>query len=308
MVVAATGFFDGVHTGHRKVLEQLCALAHSENKKSAVITFWPHPRSVLQQDAYALRLLTTLEEKKALIKGVGVNKVIVIPFTKEFSNLTTADFLKEYLAEKYEVSDLIIGYDHRLGHDTNLGQDEMIQMASLAGIKTVKVDEYLIGGKVISSTKIRNLLGEGYIKEANDYLGYNYSISGVIVAGEKIGRKLGFPTANMQLYNPLKMVPGRGVYAVGVEVLGSSYTGICNIGIRPTVSNDNKISIETHILDFDEDIYGLDMTVRFLYKIREEQKFPSREDLVEQLERDREFALKYSGHYLKGGNIVSSLL
>jgi riboflavin kinase / FMN adenylyltransferase len=300
MVVAATGFFDGVHTGHRKVLEQLCTLARSENKRSAVITFWPHPRSVLQQDAYALRLLTTLEEKKAIIKGIGVNKVIVIPFTKEFSTLSTADFLKEYLVDKYEVSDLIIGYDHRLGHDTNLGQDEMVRIADKAGIKTVRVEEYLIGGKVISSTKIRNLLGEGYIKEANDYLGYNYSISGVVVAGEQIGRKLGFPTANMQLYNPLKVVPGRGVYAVQVQVLDKIYTGICNIGIRPTVSKDNKISIETHILDFDEDIYGLDMTVSFLYKIREEQKFPSRADLVEQLERDKEFAINYSGHYLKG--------
>lgn len=298
MVVAATGFFDGVHMGHRKVLEQLCDLAHRENKKSAVITFWPHPRSVLQQDAFALRLLSTLEEKKALIKSIGVNRVIVLPFTKEFSNLSTESFLKEYLAKKYEVSNLIIGYDHRLGHDTNLGQEEMIRIAHAAGIETTRVDEYLIGGKVISSTKIRNLLGEGYIKEANDYLGYNYSLSGVIVAGEKIGRKLGFPTANMQLYNPLKIVPGRGVYVVQVQVLKGVYIGICNIGIRPTVSKDNKESIEAHILNFNEDIYGLDMTIKFLYKIREEQKFPTRADLVEQLVRDKEFASKFSGKYI----------
>lgn len=294
MVVAATGFFDGVHKGHKKVLSLLCEIAAQEGKKSAVITFWPHPRNVLQQQAYSLRLLNSIEEKKALVKGMGVNKFITIPFCKEFSRNTTREFLNDYLKEKYGVSTLIIGYDHRFGHD-KVSHEEMMEIASEIGIRIVKVSEFIQDDNIISSTKIRNLLQSGDIVKANDFLGYRYGLKGVVVSGQKVGRTIGFPTANMKLYEPLKMIPADGVYSVFVEVLGKVYIGICNIGTRPTVGESNERTIETHILDFNEDIYGLDIKIEFVGSIRAEKKFPSLEALKEQLERDKEFALNLLG-------------
>jgi riboflavin kinase / FMN adenylyltransferase len=288
MVVAATGFFDGVHKGHKKVLSLLCALARQEGKKSAVISFWPHPRSVLQQQAYNLRLLNSLEEKKDLIKGVGVNKFITIPFNKEFSNLSTEQFLVQ-LHDKYDVSTLIIGYDHRFGHDY-VSQQEMMSLAQKVGIKIMRVEEFMQDDNIISSTKIRKLLQTGDVAGACDFLGYRYGLRGVVVSGEKVGRTIGFPTANMQLYDPLKIIPADGVYSVFVQVLDKVYIGICNIGTRPTVGENKERTIETHILGFDEDIYGLDIKIEFVNKIRNEQKFASLEMLRSQLVKDKEFA------------------
>ena len=289
MVVAATGFFDGVHKGHKKVLSLLCDIAAQEGKKSAVITFWPHPRNVLQQQAYSLRLLTSIEEKKQLVKALGVNKFITIPFGKEFSRNTTREFLKNYLKEKYGVSTLIIGYDHRFGCD-KVSHEEMIELGREIGIRIVEVSEFIQDDNVISSTKIRNLLQEGKIEKANDFLGYRYGLKGVVVSGQKVGRTIGFPTANMKLYEPLKMIPADGVYSVFVEVLGKVCIGICNIGTRPTVGESNERTIETHILNFEEDIYGLDIKLEFVGSIRPEQKFPSLDALKEQLGKDKDYA------------------
>lgn len=289
MVIAATGFFDGVHTGHQKVLKQMALLAEQQGKKSAVITFWPHPRSVLQKGADCLRLLNTIAEKKVLVKGVGVNKFITIPFTKDFSKLSTMEFLRDILLKKYGVTTLIIGYDHRFGHDI-LSQEEMIEVAAELGIEVVRVSEFSLGENIVSSTKIRNLLREGLIEKANHYLGYRYGLKGVVVSGQRVGRTIGFPTANMKLYEPLKLIPADGVYSVFVEVLGKVYIGICNIGTRPTIANNNERSIETHILGFNEDIYGLDIKLEFIECIRKERKFPSLEALKEQLHKDKEYA------------------
>ena len=289
MVVAATGFFDGVHKGHKKVLSLLCDIAAQEGKKSAVITFWPHPRNVLQQQAYSLRLLTSIEEKKQLVKALGVNKFITIPFGKEFSRNTTKEFLKNYLKDKYGVSTLIIGYDHRFGCD-KVSHEEMIELGREIGIRIVEVSEFIQYDNVISSTKIRNLLQEGKIERANDFLGYRYGLKGVVVSGQKVGRTIGFPTANMQLYEPLKLIPADGVYSVFVEVLGKVYIGICNIGTRPTVGENNERTIETHILNFEEDIYGLDIKIEFVGNIRAEKKFPSLDALKEQLGKDKDYA------------------
>ena len=289
MVVAATGFFDGVHKGHKKVLSLLCDIAAQEGKKSAVITFWPHPRNVLQQQAYSLRLLTSIEEKKQLVKALGVNKFITIPFGKEFSRNTTKEFLKNYLKDKYGVSTLIIGYDHRFGCD-KVSHEEMIELGREIGIRIVEVSEFIQDDNVISSTKIRNLLQEGKIERANDFLGYRYGLKGVVVSGQKVGRTIGFPTANMQLYEPLKLIPADGVYSVFVEVLGKVYIGICNIGTRPTVGENNERTIETHILNFEEDIYGLDIKIEFVGNIRAEKKFPSLDALKEQLGTDKDYA------------------
>lgn len=287
MVVAATGFFDGVHKGHKKVLSQLCRVAEGEGKKSAVITFWPHPRNVLQQDACNLRLLNSLDEKERLIREIGVDEFITIPFSREFSKLSTREFLEDYLKGRYNVSTLIIGYDHRLGNNTCQSQNEMIEIAKSVGINVVRVDEFIIDDNIISSTVIRKLLASGDVAGANGFLGYQYELEGVVVSGQRLGRTIGFPTANMKLYNPLKAVPGNGVYAVWAEVFGKRYMGMCNIGTRPTVAEGNERTIETYILDFNEDIYGLDLKIKFVDKIRDEVKFTSLEMLKGQLEKDR---------------------
>ena len=287
MVVAATGFFDGVHKGHRKVLGTLCEIARREGKKSAVVTFWPHPRSVLQQGAHNLRLLNSLEEKKELIRQAGVDEFFVLPFSREFSKLSSREFVAEYLRDKFAVSTLIIGYDHRMGHSSSETQEDFIKMAAEERVKVVRVSEFIEGDLTVSSTKIRNYLVSGELAKANDFLGYNYSLKGVVVSGKKLGRKIGFPTANLALYEPLKVIPGGGVYGVKVELLGKVYKGVCNIGTRPTVNATEERTIETHILDFNEDIYGLDMRVEFFFKIRDEVKFASLEELASQIEKDK---------------------
>ena len=287
MVVAATGFFDGVHKGHRKVLDTLCEIARREGKKSAVVTFWPHPRSVLQQGADNLRLLNSLEEKKELIRQVGVDEFFVLPFSREFSMLSSREFVAGYLRDKFAVSTLIIGYDHRMGHSSSETQEDFINMAAEEGVKVVRVSEFVEDDLTVSSTKIRNYLVSGELDKANDFLGYNYSLKGVVVSGKKLGRKIGFPTANLALYEPLKVIPGGGVYGVKVELLGKVYKGVCNIGTRPTVNANEERTIETHILDFNEDIYGLDMRVEFFFKIRDEVKFASLEELASQIEKDK---------------------
>ena len=287
MVVAATGFFDGVHKGHRKVLGTLCEIARREGKKSAVVTFWPHPRSVLQQGADNLRLLNSLEEKKELIKQAGVDEFFVLPFSREFSKLSSREFVAEYLRDKFAVSTLIIGYDHRMGHSSSETQEDFIKMAAEERVKVVRGSEFIEGDLTVSSTKIRNYLVSGELAKANDFLGYNYSLKGVVVSGKKLGRKIGFPTATLALYEPLKVIPGGGVYGVKVELLGKVYKGVCNIGTRPTVNATEERTIETHILDFNEDIYGLDMRVEFFFKIRDEVKFASLEELASQIEKDK---------------------
>jgi len=290
MVVAATGFFDGLHLGHKKVIEELTSIAEAQGGESMIISFWPHPRTVLQQDAYKLRLLTTLEEKRELCFSLGIDRFEVICFDKEFSQLSTEEFFKHYLIGKYNVSTLVVGYDHRLGHGKN--ERDIEEIAASCGISTVRVGKLQVRERVISSTAIRNRLVEGDIARANEWLGYRYTLHGVVVAGNRLGRTIGFPTANMQLYEPLKLVPANGVYFVSVEVTGGTYKGICNIGTRPTVSNDSSRKIETHILDFDEEIYGLDIRISFIERLRDERRFGSLEELRKQLLLDKKCCME----------------
>ena len=270
--------------------------AREEGEESAVITFWPHPRNVLQQDASTFRLLNTLEEKKALIRNFGIDRFHVIPFTRDFSRLDTAGFMKEYLVDRFQdrfhVDTLIIGYDHRLGRSSTASREELAAIASTVGLRTRIVEEVHCDERKVSSTQIRNLLSAGDVVTAAQMLGYRYSLLGVVVSGNMLGRTMGFPTANMQLYEPLKMVPADGVYAVSVDVLGQRHGGICNIGTRPTVSEGNARTIETNIFDFNENIYGLDIRIEFVARIRDEHRFASLDDLRHQLEKDRELAEK----------------
>ena len=285
-MVVATGFFDGVHVGHRLVIKQLVEAAAVRGDESMVMTFWPHPRNVLQKESRSLRLLTTLAEKRDMLHGLGVDHVEVLPFTKEFSTMTMREYL-HMLMEKYGVKTVLLGYDNRFGSDA-AGADEVAAAAVELGLEVLRVEMVPSEkGFAVSSTKIRERLEEGDVEGASAMLGYDYSLQGVVVAGNRLGRTIGFPTANMQLYEPLKLIPGNGVYFVKVKTLGNHYYGMCNIGCRPTVGTGNARTIETNIFDFDEDIYGLDLEVTFISRIREEVRFDSLDDLRIQLEKDR---------------------
>jgi len=285
MVVAATGFFDGVHTGHKAVLQAVRDTAAQMGAESVIITFWPHPRTVLQQDASSLRLLNSIEEKKRLIKEFGIDEVRVIPFTRDFSRMTAVGFIREYLIGKFDVSALVVGYDHRMGSE-NPTHAELTAIARECGLKVVQVEEVDCIGVPVSSTRIRKMIEAGDVTGAAGLLGYPYRLCGVVVSGERIGRTIGYPTANIQLYEPLKILPGNGVYRVRVTFQGKVYAGVCNVGERPTVSDGGHRTIETHILDFDETIYGLDLELEFLGKIRDERKFSSLEELKSRISED----------------------
>ncbi len=286
-MVVATGFFDGVHVGHRLVIEQLVNAAAACGDESMVVTFWPHPRNVLQKEARSLRLLTSLQEKKDMLLALGVDKVEVMPFTKDFSQMTTREYLRE-LMERFGAKAILIGYDNRMGCDAD-GADQVASVAQDLGLEVIRTQMVPSQqGYAVSSTKIREKLEAGDVKAASAMLGYDYTLHGVVVAGNRLGRTIGFPTANMQMYEPLKLVPGNGVYFVKVETLGRQLWGMCNVGCRPTVSSSNHRTIETHIFDFDEDIYGLDIKVTFVEKIRDEVKFDSLEALRNQLTIDKD--------------------
>ena len=300
VAVVTTGFFDGVHRGHRHVLETVVSAARERGEEAIVVTFWPHPRTVLQQDAREFRLLTSLEEKKALLGAAGIDRVEVLPFTRQFASLKAEEYL-QLLRDRFGASLVVMGYDNRIGSDRKMASEisgesfpsapPEIIFCDVAQKTNFQLRPSFVTRRTdspstaISSSIIRMTLAGGDVASANEMLGYEYGLYGVVVAGNRMGRTIGFPTANMQLYEPLKLVPGNGVYAVEVEVLGRKYLGMTNIGKRPTVGGTNR-TIETHILDFEEDIYGLPMRIRFLRRIRDERKFPSLEALQAQLQED----------------------
>ena len=289
-MVVATGFFDGVHVGHRLVIEQLVEAAAARGDESMVITFWPHPRNVLQKEARSLRLLTTLAQKKQILHELGVDRVEVLSFTKDFSAMTMEQYLRHIMKE-YGATAILLGYDNRIGCDA-ANSDQVARTAEMLGLEVIRTEMVPSQqGYAVSSTKIREKLEEGDVRRAAEMLGYDYSMHGVVVAGNKLGRTIGFPTANMQLYEPLKLVPGNGVYFVKVKVLDRELYGMCNIGCRPTVGAGNARTIETNIFGFDEDIYGLDIDITFIARIREERKFDSLTELKAQLELDRDECL-----------------
>jgi len=326
-MIATTGFFDGVHSGHRLVIDRLVSAARERGDKSLVVTFWPHPRAVLQDGARELRLLTTLEEKKSLLLGLGVDRVEVLDFSRRFASLTAEQYLRDILQARFGVTSLLMGYDNRLGSDRLTAVDlgpitqKLGMELIVAGMRPSGTDilepsspttppiasdgplplmwpRVATGsgmsapeGLPVSSTRIRKALEIGDIAAANQMLGYGYALEGVVVAGNRLGRTIGFPTANMKLYEPLKLIPARGVYAVQVSVLGQTYRGMTNIGLRPTVGGTVP-TIETNILDFSEDIYGLPLRITFLRRIRNEVQFPSLEALKAQLVLDRETCRK----------------
>ena len=280
MAVAATGFFDGVHLGHREVLKTLVSSARKRGEEALVVTFSQHPRTVLQQDAGRLRFLTTPEEKRLLLESAGVDRVVTIPFTKQFASMSAREYISELLVKRYGVSCLILGYDNRLGSD-RLNARQLQDLCGELGLEAMMVPPFsLPDGSTVSSTKIRELVASGEIGEANRMLGERYSLSGVVVSGKQLGRTIGFPTANTVSSNPLKLVPGRGVYVTEVFVLDRQYYGVTNVGDV----------IETNIFDFDESIYGLELRLRFIARIRDMRAMNGVEELKKQLSLDRSAA------------------
>ena len=286
-VILTSGFFDGVHLGHRHLLDTVVSLARERGGEAIAVTFWPHPRTVLRQDARELRLLSTLEEKKALILESGIRRVEVLPFTTDFARLTASAYL-EFLRDKYGADCVVMGYDNRIGSDLATASGLKGAVPGLEVVQAGELPVEVFPGGRISSTVIRKALERGEVEQAAAMLGYHYRLDGVVVAGNRMGRTLGFPTANMRLYEPLKMLPGNGVYAVRVKVEGAYYSGMCNIGVRPTVEGHTR-TVETHILDFDREIYGLPIGLEFLYRVRDERRFPTLEELRLQLEADKAF-------------------
>lgn len=286
--VVTIGTFDGVHLGHHKVLDKLKEIADQTGGESVVFTFYPHPRQVLTPDEHNLRLLTTLDEKIELLSQAGIDHLIVYPFTLEFAKLSYSEFVKSVLVDQIHTSTLVVGYDHRFGKNREGSYDDLKKCADLYGFNIVKLDVLLENEVNISSTRIRNALESGDIRQATRYLGYHYTLHGRVVEGQQLGRTIGFPTANIESSEVHKLIPGYGVYAVFAIVDGIRYKGMMNIGTRPTFNNNaDKRSIEVNLFDFDGHIYGTAITLVFVDKIRDERKFPDKEALVRQLYLDR---------------------
>lgn len=286
--VLTVGSFDGVHLGHLKVVRRLNEIARQNEGESVIFTFSPHPRLVLNPQEDSLRLLTTLDEKIALLEATGVDHLIVYPFTKTFAEISYTDFVRLTLVGQLHIDSLVVGYDHKFGKDRK-GDFEMLKNLSLAfNFKLEKLDALLSDNVSVSSTKIRQAIMAGDLEQANRYLGYTFSLTGTVVEGQKLGRKIQFPTANIAVTDPHKIIPAFGVYAVLVDVEGISYRGMLNIGTRPTVNhNANHCSIEVHIFSFDQNIYDRQVTIKFITKVRDEKKFASIDSLRAQLEKDK---------------------
>ena len=285
--VVTTGTFDGVHAGHQKILENLKEIAKNDGGETVLLTFFPHPRMVLFPDDNDLKLLNTLDEKIDLLEKAGIDNLIIHPFTQAFSRFTATQYVKDILTETIGVKKLVIGYDHHFGRNREGSYENLFQMAPQYGFELVEIPAQEIDAVNVSSTKIRKALIDGDIKSANSFLNYKYNLTGEVVEGNKLGRTIGFPTANIETDSSYKLVPGVGVYAVEVMVNGVLHGGMLNIGFRPTVNKILKQTVEVHIFGFNADIYGNKITLYFLEKIRDEVKFNGLEELKNQLEIDK---------------------
>ena len=283
--VVTTGTFDGVHVGHLKIIDRLRQIANDSNGETVLLTFFPHPRMVLFSDD-DLKLISTKNEKIALLEKAGIDHLIIHPFSREFSRLSSVEFVRDILVNKIGTSCLVIGYNHHFGRNREGSFEHLKEYGPLYGFQVEEICAQDVHEVSVSSTKIRKALNEGRIKTARAYLTYDFSLTGIVVKGDHLGHQIGFPTANIKVVDSHKLVPANGVYAVRVLVRDKECQGMLNIGVRPTVDGTEK-TIEVHIIDFNEDIYGEELTVFFDDWIREEQKFEGLEALKAQLEKDK---------------------
>ena len=283
------GTFDGVHIGHRKILERLINNAKVLELKATVLTFFPHPRMVLQKDV-SIKLLNTIDEKIKILEELGIDYLIIHPFTKEFSRLTATQFVRNILVNDLKTKKIIIGYDHRFGRNRNANINDLMAFGNAMDFEVEEISAQEVDDVSVSSTKIRKALEEGDMGTANMYLGYNYMLTGSIVKGKGLGRKLNFPTANLSIPEEYKLIPKNGVYVVSSVLEGNTVYGMMNIGFNPTVEGKTK-SIEINFFDIDIDLYGKKIQIDIIDRIRDEKKFNSLEGLQAQLKKDRETSL-----------------
>lgn len=289
--VVTSGTFDGVHLGHTSILERLKTIAKNNNGTSVVITFWPHPRFILAKNTNDLKILSSIDEKITLLENSGIDHLIIIPFTIEFSNLSSKEFIQTILIDKLHTKKLVIGYDHRFGKNREGSFEYLSEHQKELGFEIEEIPKKDLENVGISSTIIRQFLTNGKVDEAITYLGHPYSITGKVIEGKQNGRKIGFPTANIHVAENHKLIPADGVYAVSVTVKNRMYHGMLNIGFRPTVSGNNR-SIEVHIFHFNETINNEFITVHLMQFVRKEKKFKNLQELQEQLQKDKEHILE----------------
>ena len=289
--------FDGVHRGHRALLHSLISKASSLGTESVVMTLDPHPRIVLSEGDDPVRLLTSLDEKIQLMEEQGIDKLVVIPFSKGLSRLSSCDFIKKYLVDIIKVEHLILGYDHHFGYRGYSDAVSIKECALKYGFGVERMEALKDGNEIISSTTIRELISLGSLDRAIGLLGYPYILKGKVVEGKKIGRLLGYPTANIETGNPYKLIPADGVYAVEVKLDKLTHKAMLYIGPRPTIEKEaGKRTIEVNIFDFEDDIYGKNITVRFLHRLRGDMKFSTREQLLEQIDKDKAESIRLLSH------------
>lgn len=287
--VVTVGSFDGLHLGHIKILNKVIELAKALNGSSVVVTFEPHPRFVLSQN-FDMKVLTSLDEKKKIFEKEGIDNLVVINFTKEFSQMTSDEFISRVIAKSIGASHMVIGHDHKFGKDRLGDEQKLRDVGRLYNFDVTAVAPETLNDEIISSTRVRRALVEGDVEKAARLLGRNYLISGKIVVGAQRGRVLGFPTANTKMFEERKALPSNGVYVVDCFLGDKKYYGIMNIGYRPTFENKHELVLETHILNFNGDIYGETLEIEFLKRLRDEKKFESRDALIHQIEYDKNLA------------------
>jgi riboflavin kinase/FMN adenylyltransferase len=289
--ILTLGTFDGVHFGHKKILEKLTQNTENGKYESLVLTFFPHPRMVLQEDS-DIKLLNTIDEKIDLLNKIGIQNLVIHPFDEKFSRLTAEEFVKNILVDQFHIHKIIIGHDHRFGRNRTANIEDLKTFGKQYNFEVEEISAQEIKEVSVSSTKIRQALSEGTISLANEYLGYNYSLTGIVAKGKQLGRTIGFPTANIQLEENFKLIPKNGVYIVKSIINDKTVLGMMNIGNNPTVEGKSQ-TIEINFFDFNEDLYGQKITISLLERIRSEQKFDSVSLLKEQLEKDKNTALDY---------------
>ena len=287
--IVTIGTFDGVHIGHQKIIKKLTKTAKEKQLKSIVLTFFPHPRMVLQKNAN-IQLLNTIEERKELLYNFGVDDIYIQEFTKDFSELSAEDFVKTLLVDILNAKHIIIGYDHQFGKNRSAGIDDLKIFGKQFGFEVDEISVQDVDDVAVSSTKIRNALNQGDITTANNYLGYSYFLTGTVIKGKGLGRQIDFPTANISIEETYKLIPKQGVYVVKTSIESKTVFGMMNIGTNPTV-NGKEQSIEVHLFDFNADIYGAKLKVELLHRLRDEHHFESMDDLKSQLYQDKQDAL-----------------
>ena len=284
--VVTIGTFDGVHIGHRKIISGIRELADSSGGETVLLTFFPHPRMILHPEDESLKLINTINEKAELMEQLGINHLIITPFSRDFSNQSAESYIRDVLVNKIGTKKIVIGYDHRFGKDRQGGLDDLQRLGPVSGFDVIEIPEQDINEVAVSSTRIRSALLGGNIDLANTFLGYPFFITGTVIRGDQIGRQIGYPTANINIEERYKLIPGDGIFAVKVKIAGEHYKGMAYIGTRPTLNGITR-NIEVNIFDFDQDIYNQQIRMDFYHFVREDIKFNSLDELKEQLAKDK---------------------